>query len=404
MKLNNKGFNLIVMSIIVLVMSIIMSATISFYNLKNVKEKVQDTESKFKTIDLAIRKYADENGRLPCPAPLNCTVSDGCSNSSYSIGFENGSPVANIDGNCANISGGIFKNSDSSVYYGGIPASTLGLSSDFLVDSWGNKITYMVSSNLTALNGFNEMIYKSRNDASITSYIRDGIIYLLMSFNKSNAKAFSINSQVYFSGTDEDQISIINDFVNNGPNTDYYNYYKKYTDFDVTDLEKQIQKCHAVSGVTDLDGISGQSFSFPESNYGELVFANENCGGNSITIQDQSVNPNYDINGSNDYYRLSTFIDKGTVNIDGRPALKCGENGVWNEDFIYHCKIASKCQISDLQLIYPNANLPSFNIANTGTVKFYEDKNNSSSNLITEICISNPLSNGTWESKWYRKE
>lgn len=384
LELNNKGFNLLIMSVTILALSMVMTASLSFYSLKNVKEKVIETKNKFEAIDLALKKFVIINNRFPCPAPLDCDLS-GCENTSYSMGLENGTGSKNSDESCTVDSKGIFGNVDD-VYYGNIPAASLGLSKDYLVDAWKNKIVYMVPKELIFDNSFKVMIFNKQNNIT-KEYLGDGRVYQLLSFNKTNKDAFAYDSKNSFSNN----LIVVNTTIN----TDYFNFYKKYTDFDIFDLKSELQTCSALS-----DSSTSFTFNFPESDFGEIAFSEEECSiGNKITPQNQTLGY---IDGGDSYY-MSTYFDSNGSLIDNRPAKRCGQNRIWGNGFVYSCQLAAKCKISDLAIIYDKALLPNFDIVNTGTVTFLEDKDNLSSPLITMVCLVERDFSGNWITDWYHK-
>ena len=90
---NVYAYNLVILSIVILIMGVIMTAVIGYYdisnverrtkitedkfNISNVERRTKITEDKFKVINTALVSYLARNGRLPCPAPLDCDL-EGC--------------------------------------------------------------------------------------------------------------------------------------------------------------------------------------------------------------------------------------------------------------------------------------------------------------------------------------
>ncbi len=117
------GFTLIEMAIVLFIVALLMGGLLPTLTSQIEQRRNSDTSKQLNEIKDALIGYAVINGRLPCPA------------SSTSNGAEY--PVGG--GNCTNF------------YNGFVPAATLGLSgttdsSGFLIDSWGNRIHYAVTS------------------------------------------------------------------------------------------------------------------------------------------------------------------------------------------------------------------------------------------------------------------
>ncbi|MGA7749978.1 MAG: type II secretion system protein [Gallionella sp.] len=117
------GFTLVEIAIVLLIVGLLMGGLLPTLSGQIDQRRNSDTSKQLDEIKDALIGYAVINGRLPCPA------------SSTSNGAE--SPSGG--GNCTNF------------YNGFVPAATLGLSgttdsSGFLIDSWGNRIRYAVTS------------------------------------------------------------------------------------------------------------------------------------------------------------------------------------------------------------------------------------------------------------------
>ena len=62
---NSIGYNLVILSIIILIMGVIMTAIIGLYDVSNIERRTKITEDKFKVINTALVSYLARNGRLP---------------------------------------------------------------------------------------------------------------------------------------------------------------------------------------------------------------------------------------------------------------------------------------------------------------------------------------------------
>lgn len=130
-KINNShqkqyGFSLVEMAMVLTIVALLLGGLLPTISSQVERRNESDTRKQLDEIQQALIGYAIINGRLPCPA------------TSTSNGAER--PAG----------GGIC-----TVFYNGfVPAATLGLSgttdsSGFLIDSWGQRIRYAVTSSNT---------------------------------------------------------------------------------------------------------------------------------------------------------------------------------------------------------------------------------------------------------------
>lgn len=126
---NNKGFSLIELAIVLVIVGILAGSFISTIGSRIENTRRSDTIAQLNTIRDAIIGFASSFGRIPCPAEAD------------TLGEE--APVGG--GNC-------------NVQHGFIPGKTLGLRGGYnrdelLLDNWGNPIRYSVSITDNDING-----------------------------------------------------------------------------------------------------------------------------------------------------------------------------------------------------------------------------------------------------------
>lgn len=337
---NNKGYNLLMLSIIVLALSIMMSAVLRFYNITNYKRRILTTTSRFEEIDLAIKSYVAKYSRFPCPAPLDCNKNS-CGSSNNQIGIEK----RDSGGNCV-IESGIFESTNASsnkIYYGGIPALTLGLANNYIVDGWGNKIVYIIPEELTKNSSYHIFLY-AKNHPDISSieikkeihninreYIQDGMVYLLISFNRNTEGAYLYdNKRVNRFPSGMANYPTPN-FTIDTSNKKFLFYSKDYNNFKIDGLEEEMQICPDLT----IEFETEYDMTFESGKYGEIVFSNKLCPSN-VSIPAEV----------DDYYYLSNYIAENGILIDNRAAKKCGKNGEWEDGFVYECILLSSSDTS----------------------------------------------------------
>lgn len=374
------------LNVIVLALVVLMSAVLGFYNTTDYKRRVFTTKIRFNDINLALQSYVAKNNRFPCPAPLNCNETS-CTNSSDSIGVEK----VDTNNECVADNVGVFQSENSAseeIYYGSIPAITLGLPNNDISDGWGNKIVYMIPKELTEAESYGIFLYAKHHQDETTikvngttynftrEYIKDGIIYLLLSFNKNTQGAYNYeNKRVNnFSGTENYPVE---NFTINTSNKKFLFYGKTYISFQIAELEEEMEICPDTN--TTSSETSNIEMKFYSGKYGEVIFSDIFCDSQVSTPAQES-----------DYYYLSTYVEDGIL-IDNRAAKKCGKNGKWDDGFIYTCELLPRCVKPKQDTNYSSLNWTNFNftVSNMGEVQ-------DDDNTVRLKCIYTYANGSTW--------
>ena len=232
---NNGGYNLVILSMIILIMGAIMTAVIGYYDTSNINRKTKITEDKFKVIHTALVNYIMRYGKLPCPAPLDCDQ-NGCNGTethpekTLGVEFRRNSQIEN---ECLDDGMGVFKSKNEygeELLYGNVPAMTLGLDSNYLVDNWNNKMIYIIPELLTRDNALKNINNSSIYAGNSGEYVKDGEMFLLLSNNVNTPGAYSLNNResnvfnetVIVEVEDEDgTVSKVEQQVSNLPQKDF---------------------------------------------------------------------------------------------------------------------------------------------------------------------------------------
>jgi prepilin-type N-terminal cleavage/methylation domain-containing protein len=196
-----RGFTLLELAIVLLVIAVVtgMAAVSGISVLATAR--LTSTQLKMKTIDEVLMKYRIATGRLPCPGDL--TLAPGAS----SYGVEAANPGSCTGGTpSANFTGKGVTNTSATGAEGAVPAVTLGLSPDMMLDGWGNKFRYAVDISMTATGAFASVNIGCTNGA-ITVNDASGnprttaAIYALVSSGASAHGAFGKGSAVTNTGS-----------------------------------------------------------------------------------------------------------------------------------------------------------------------------------------------------------
>lgn len=127
------GFTLLEMTVALIIVSIVTSASILGFGQFSNKYRINETNKKIDKIENSLTIYAQRNYRLPCPA-------DPQADTGYEI-----NATGTTAGKCFNTGNG---NKFSDVT-GIIPWKELGLRKQDALDAWGNYFTYKPSPQLT---------------------------------------------------------------------------------------------------------------------------------------------------------------------------------------------------------------------------------------------------------------
>lgn len=121
-----KGFSLIVVAVVTLLLGIALQYGIGFFKLETETEKEVATQKKINYLVTQLAAYAQQFDRVPCPA----NPSSG-NPTNWGFGRED-TPVPNGTTNCG-------------LNVGIIPYRTLNIEPSDAIDSWGHYITYAIS-------------------------------------------------------------------------------------------------------------------------------------------------------------------------------------------------------------------------------------------------------------------
>ncbi len=139
MRNNNKGFTLIEMAMVLVIVGVALGSGLMVFNQYTILSKIDETKARLAEVLEAIDDYVDKYGMLPCPADPTLTFS----NASFGVA------------NCSYA--GALKSADVSnkVVIGMLPTSTLNIYPSLALDSYGNRISYIVREDATTGSGIN---------------------------------------------------------------------------------------------------------------------------------------------------------------------------------------------------------------------------------------------------------
>jgi len=183
---NAAGFTLLELAIVLVIIAVLIGMSASMSISVIAAARLTATQQKISTIEQALMQYRTANNRLPCPGDL--TLAPGSADYGLEAGADASSAITIGTGVCtgtgmlpqANFTAAGATNTFATGAEGALPAVTLGLSPDLMLDGWGNKLRYTVDISMTANAAF----------ANTPIGCNDGAITV----NDSNGNARSSNS------------------------------------------------------------------------------------------------------------------------------------------------------------------------------------------------------------------
>lgn len=149
------GFNLIQISILLTVASLVMVAVLPSPQ-STVKNNASSV-TKMNTILTALRQYEAATCTLPCPADPTLPIGD----NNYGRAAANSGTTGNCIGGTPTAA---YADTTKHIAIGMVPIYTLGLSYDYALDNWGRDITYAVDTGATQPGGWAPTLSITVND------------------------------------------------------------------------------------------------------------------------------------------------------------------------------------------------------------------------------------------------
>ena len=176
MQHNNKGFSLLELSIVLLVLGFMTTASITITRGMLNKKKQKVTKDKIYRIENAIDSFLTKNGRLPCTAGIKKNYTKSSEIKESISTDETECSVNNEDG--IKLSGNI--------YIGTIPVDDLEIQKNDATDGWSNKYTYVVVKDFIKKDNYLKTI-------SSDKLINDKFAYAIISTGRNQYYSYNFN-------------------------------------------------------------------------------------------------------------------------------------------------------------------------------------------------------------------
>lgn len=282
--INNKGFSLLELSIVLVILGFMTTASLTITKgiLNQGKQKI--TKDRMYRIENAINSFLIKNGRLPCPAGIK---------KKYTTNSEIKESVSTDEMGCiVNDTSGIKLNAN--VYIGTIPADDLEIQKNEIADGWFNKYTYIVVKDFVKKDNYLQSPTKDK-------LINNKFVYAIISAGRNQYYSydFSGNKELKSSIPNEkDKENSYNYITNNTINegwgdTDFddfvllksidiikqdLNIFDSVCKIDITDLDDEIdEKCGTEYTISTTS---------TQLNYGEKIYSDDIFEKKTITEDD----------------------------------------------------------------------------------------------------------------------
>lgn len=192
---DNKAFGLIETSYVLLIVALITFATLLMLNHQSNNTALQysETEDKLDEIERALLVFLSQKGRLPCPSNIFLQPEDPRFGIEQVDSEQGRATVCSFHGSSGISSYPI--NEATYVFQGAIPTRTLGISDEYMFDSWNNKIEYAVVTPF-AYPTFEDAFYLTIEDQNGIS-TSNTASYFIVSHGKNQYTAYSRSDEVY---------------------------------------------------------------------------------------------------------------------------------------------------------------------------------------------------------------
>ncbi len=132
---SQSGYTLIVVAALLVAFAGVTAVTLRDKASTQEVHSAKGTYEKMVIVRDAIERYFKESGDYPCPAPMAIAADD----AAFNFGTSSDCSVASPTG---------LSDLGDDVWLGAVPASTLGISREYAIDEWGNKIAYAIHKDL----------------------------------------------------------------------------------------------------------------------------------------------------------------------------------------------------------------------------------------------------------------
>lgn len=181
-----EGFSLVTMALLIMVIGLFLGAGIRLHVVRTAYENEAVSKRKIEDVELRLRRFVVENGRYPCPAPLDAALD------SDTFGIE-----ASTDCTAGALPGTFRATGRDGrlVRTGAVPVRTLGLADSMGIDAYRQRIIYAVTeeyagpdAQINADRGAIRIV--DTNDNSATA-MPGNIVYIVYSMGGDNNGAYS---------------------------------------------------------------------------------------------------------------------------------------------------------------------------------------------------------------------
>jgi type II secretory pathway pseudopilin PulG len=261
------GMTLIEVAIGMIVLGLLVTAIIPFYNIYKIDKIRNTTLANQADVERALKRFALINGRYPGPAKRDLDYGDANYGREVLSGISNCSwddpDVCRITSNVRQFSA---RAGAERVIVGDVPFATIGLPYLSMLDGYGNRMTYAVTEHMTSTGGFNQdwgSIYvrnaNNVNNSSTDKNTTSSAHYVVVShgangvgaYTKSGTLRASCNVATSLIGVDKENCDRDGIFKNNYDITNTYDVVSKRKQVDVVGTDYYDDRIKYVTSLTN---------------------------------------------------------------------------------------------------------------------------------------------------------
>lgn len=195
---SQRGFSLIEMAMMIIVLGLLTVAGSAFYNTQQEVTRAQNNVEILQTAQNSLQTYLERTGHLPCPASRTAAPDTANFGTEFGVNLAAGDRCMDVPDSNPDVRDITIAASGRSIKIGTLPVRALGLPDKYMTDAWGSRLTYVVTSDMATQGetwgdkqGAIE-IRDARSNESVTATVGN-VVFTLLSAGKDKRGTFNFD-------------------------------------------------------------------------------------------------------------------------------------------------------------------------------------------------------------------